>query len=234
MEDKKQFITPSIYKRLIAILVDFIVCLQFFAFFQWGVTAFLNSNYDYQNKLDAYQEKLVEHNLGYFEIDIESDTKVYVKYEVSEEVGNAYITQEEYDARLAAFNADTDALELSNEVTTLSTIGTAVELLLAILPNYLLFPLIFKNGQTLGKKLLKIGVVTDKCTSLKIKDLFMRHFIGLYLFELLVTYLCMFFINLPVIIVLSMLTMLLSKNKRSIHDFVANTYVVDMDVTIIG
>ena len=234
MEEKKQFIAPSIYKRLIAILVDFIVCLQFFAFFQWGVTAFLNSNYDYQNKLDAYQEKLVEHKLGYFEIDLESDTKVYVKYEVSEEVGDAYITQEEYDVRLASFNSDTDALSLSNEVTTLSTIGTAVELLLAILPNYLLFPLIFKNGQTLGKKLLRIGVVTDKCTSLKIKDLFMRHFIGFYLFELLVTYLCMFFINLPVIIVLSVLTMMLSKNKRSIHDYVANTYVVDMDVTIIG
>ena len=177
MVEKKQFIAPSMFKRLIALLVDFIVCLQFFAFFQWGVTAFLNSQFDYQLKLDAYQEKLVEHKLGYFEIDLENETKVYVKYEVSEEDGEAYITQEEYDARLASFNADKTALELSNDVTALSTIGTAIELFLALLPNYLLFPLIFKNGQTLGKKLLKIGVVTDKCTSLKFKGLFMRHFI---------------------------------------------------------
>ena len=54
--------------------------------------------------------------MGYFEIDLEKDTKVYVKYEVSEEKGDAYITQEEYDARLASFNADETALNISNEV----------------------------------------------------------------------------------------------------------------------
>ena len=233
MEEKKQFVAPSIFKRLIAILVDFVVCIQFFAFFQLIVASVLNANFDYQNKLVAYQDKLVEHNLGYYELDNENNTKIYIKYEVSENDQDGYITQEEYDDALASFNADTIALELSNEVTTLSTIGTSLELFLAILPNYFLFPLLFKNGQTLGKKLLKIAVVDANSRGIKFKGLFMRHFIGLYVFELLVTYLCMFFINLPFILLLSAVTLLFSKNKRSLHDFVANTYVVDMDVTVI-
>lgn len=53
------------------------------------------------------------------------------------------------------------------------------------------------------------------------------------MFDILVSYLLIFMINMPVILIVSLITALFTKNKRTIHDLIANTYVIDEDMSII-
>ncbi len=231
MNEHEVIVAPKTYKRVIALLVDFIVCIQFFAFFQFLITPILNNNFNYQGLLEEYQNKLVEHGLGYYEFDSETNSNIYVSYEIGD--GEGHITQEKYDNASATFKNDSLAMEISNKVTTISMIGTSVELFLAILPNYLLFPLLFKNGQTLGKKIMKIAITDKNGCKLRFHLLLMRNVVGLFLFDLLVSYLCIFIINIPLVILVSIAMALFSKEKRTIHDLIANTYVVDEELSII-
>lgn len=219
---------PKLYKRVVALLVDIIVCIQFFNFFQMIINPIFDSLFHYQDVLVEYHDKMVEHGLGYYDINDETEVKIYIDYEIGEK-----ISQEEFNEALEKFKNDSRAMEVLNKVNTLSMIGTAVTLFLAIIPNYLLFPLIFKNGQTLGKKLMKIAIVDKDGCRVKFSSLILRNIVGLYLFDLLVSYFFMLIINIPIIAIISLLMGLFTKNKRTVHDLVANTYVVDEELSII-
>ena len=230
MNDHELIVAPKMYKRLVALLVDFIVCIHFFAFFQILINPIIEKIFDYHEVLVAYQDKLVEHGIGYYEFD-ENNNKVYVTYEIGEEEG--MISQEYYDASKENFENDDVAMEASNKLNTLSIAGTSIELLFAIIPNYLIFPLIFKNGQTLGKKLMKIAVVTKNGYRIKFVNLLMRNIVGLYLFDLVVSYLFMFSFNIPIIVLVSFIGAICTKGKRTVHDLIANTYIADEEMTVI-
>ena len=230
MNDHELIVAPKMYKRLVALLVDFIVCIHFFAFFQILINPIIEKTFDYHEVLVAYQDKLVEHGIGYYEFD-ENNNKVYVNYEIGEEEG--MISQEYYDASKENFENDDVAMEASNKLNTLSIPGTSLELLFAIIPNYLIFPLIFKNGQTLGKKLMKIAVVTKNGYRIKFVNLLMRNIVGLYLFDLVVSYLFMFSFNIPIIVLVSFIWAICTKGKRTVHDLIANTYIADEEMTVI-
>lgn len=231
MDEHEVLVSPKLYKRFVALLVDLVVCLQFFAFFQILINPILEKQFNYQELLVQYQDKLVEHGLGFYKYDEESQMNIYISFEVGE--GENKVSQEEYDEASSSFKKDSNAMELSSKVNTITTLGTSVELLLALLPNYLLFPLIFKNGQTLGKKLMKIAIVDKKGCKISFLNLIMRNIVGLYLFDLLVSYFFMFIIDVPIIVVVSLIMALFTKGKRTIHDLIANTYVVDEEMSII-
>lgn len=231
MNTHEDFVTPKLYKRAIALLVDFIVCINFFAFFQILLNPILEKAFKYQEALIQYQDKLVEHGLGFYSFDEDTQKEVYVQFEVGEE--KDMLTKEEYEAAKKSFESDDIAMKIANKVNTISFVGTAIELLMSIIPNYLLFPLIFKNGQTLGKKLMKIAIVDKNSYRIKFRNLFIRNIVGLYMFDILVSYFLIFMINMPVILIVSLITALFTKNKRTIHDLIANTYVIDEDMSII-
>ena len=230
MNNVEVMVYPKLYKRIVALLVDFIVCINFFALFQLLISPVIEKTFNYQKVLVAYQEKLVEYGIGYYEYN-DDNTKVYINYEIGEEEN--MITQDEYDEAKENFENDEEALKSAKKLNTISMVGTSIELLLAIIPNYLLFPLIFKNGQTLGKKLMKIAIVGKNGYQIKFINLLMRNIVGLYLFDLLVSYIVMFSYNIPIIIMLSLIGALCTKGKRTIHDLIAGTYIVDEEMTVI-
>lgn len=103
---------------------------------------------------------------------------------------------------------------VTGEVTADSTFG--LSFLLTLLLGIVYFVWIPKrtNGQTLGKKLTKIRIVKTNHEPLTIWTLFLREFIGKFLSSIIL------FIG---------FLMILGKNKRGLHDYIAKTYVIRED-----
>lgn len=88
---------------------------------------------------------------------------------------------------------------------------------------YLLFPMIFKSGETLGKKLFKLRVVSIRNDKFELKKWqVLTRFLCLSIFEVIMS---MFLYFIPLII--SCIITFMTKNKQSVHDFIAQTMVLD-------
>lgn len=102
---------------------------------------------------------------------------------------------------------------------------------------YLLFPIIFKNGQTLGKKIMKLGLANYEGYKFKNKQLLMRFMpyavcaIGISLpfwNNMMVV-----FIILLIILLVSFALMMASPKRAALHDFCARSIVIDRKTSII-
>lgn len=117
------------------------------------------------------------------------------------------------------------AFSLRPNITILNKVNTRENILLTVLASsviFLVFPLFFKNGQTLGKKIFKLGVTN-------------RHGYTVSGWLLLARYFAFLFVNLlsnliiPIVLpFISITIMTFSKERRSAHDFIASTKVVDL------
>lgn len=88
---------------------------------------------------------------------------------------------------------------------------------------YLMFPFIFKkNRQTLGKKIFKLGVINADGLRPNNKKTLVR-FLLFFFLEIVLSLLT---VGVPLIISFSMVAF--SKTGTSLHDYLANTYVVDV------
>ena len=88
---------------------------------------------------------------------------------------------------------------------------------------YLMFPYIFKrNRQTLGKKIFKLGVINAN----GLRPSNAKTFVRFLLFFFLEIVLSLLTLGVPLIISFSMVAF--SKTGTSLHDYLANTYVVDV------
>lgn len=103
-------------------------------------------------------------------------------------------------------------------------VEVAVGLLFGLAFFYLFFPLvIFKRGrQTLGRKLLKIGLISSNALNVKKSKYLLR-----FLFIVFVYYLLDFFgFLIPLMVSLAM--MFLSKRQESLPDYLLSQYMVDV------
>lgn len=102
---------------------------------------------------------------------------------------------------------------------------------------YIVMPLIFKNGQTVGKKILKLGLANYEGYSFKNIQLAMR-FMPFFVTS------CAFFLPIwnnflvvslvaLVIFLVSFALFMASPKKASLHDLAARTIVIDMKTSII-
>jgi uncharacterized RDD family membrane protein YckC len=88
---------------------------------------------------------------------------------------------------------------------------------------FLLFPMIFKDGQTLGKKVTKLGVVAFNGKHIGFLHLFAR-MVVITILEIFAS--LNFFFGLPIL--LSVIIMLLTKSHLSLHDALTMTACVDL------
>lgn len=135
-----------------------------------------------------------------------------------------------YQAAVSDLNAEPDHARTMQ----LQIIAVVIPFLLASAIVYLLFPLIFKHGASLGKLALKLGVVN----TYGFKALWWQHvarFFGLFIFELLLTLLLYFIAPsmalLPIFI--SFTLVMFGKKHRAVHDFIAGTKVIDLRTSLI-
>ena len=117
-------------------------------------------------------------------------------------------------------------------------------MLIAFLILEFIVPLLFKNGQTLGKKIFGIAVIRVDGVRIPTFQLFVRAVLGKYTIETMVPlFIIMLFlmgtlgimgpIVILLLIVLQIVVMVVSKTNSPIHDLLAVTAVVDINTQMI-
>ena len=147
--------------------------------------------------------------------------------------------QAAYDEAYNALIQDEEAMKAYNMVLNLSLLITTVGILGACLVLEFGLPLIFGNGQTVGKKVFGLGVVRVDGVRTTPVQLFVRTVLGKFTIEIMIpVYVAlMIFFNvtglggtllLGVLLVAQILIMALNRNNSLIHDLLAGTVVVDV------
>ena len=210
------------FKRLLALMLDwiFIVILTFTCVIPISLLLKVN---EYSEKFDQYYS--------------EYEKKYGVDFDLTEEQFNA-MTEEELKLYEEAYNALTSDEE-ANKVHDALFKRMLGSIELAILAGYLvmdvLFPLMLKNGQTLGKRILNLALVHNDGEPTNILTILHRTVIGKFVIEtsipaLAVISLFMGSLNLlglffaAVILIVDII--LLIKKNQVLHDILANTVVV--------
>lgn len=219
-QEKSPFVihNAGLFQRFIALLVDLI--LVFFLHFTFSLILVtpISNQFGYQQLVTEYNEQLVLFNLG------EYDTEgAFIMYNMAD------IDQED----LQAFYADPTARAISGRKFVFDFIQVSSGLLLGELVVLFLIPLWLKNGQTIGKKLMRLGLVDNQGLKVKPINLFMRFLIGWFVFETALSLILMMFMGLPIFILISALVALMTKNKRALHDIIGSTIVVNLDKMVV-
>lgn len=124
---------------------------------------------------------------------------------------------------------------------------TTIGIFLSVFVLEFVFPLIFKNGQTIGKKVFSIAVMHTNGVRVRPFSMFVRAILGMYVFEIMVPVLVgiMMFFNilniiigtcvLVAILILQIAVFISTRNttKSFLHDLMARTVVVDLSSQMI-
>lgn len=110
------------------------------------------------------------------------------------------------------------------------TLPLVVTIILSFMIFYLIIPLCFKNGETIGKKIMHICLVNKLGYQYKRIQLLPR-----VLFPMLLTIIVVFFAGfsiwafagVSVVLLLSYLFVIFSKDNKGLHDYFAGTLVID-------
>ncbi len=156
---------------------------------------------------------------------------------LSEEEQKIY--QEKVDAAIKALNEDEVASKEYMLVMSLTLVITSISIFLAYLILEFILPLVFKNGQTLGKKAFGIAVMHQNCVKVTPTAMFIRTFLGKFAIETMIPVLIvlMIFFNvigyvawivLGGILLLELVCMFYKKQRLLIHDILAKTVSVDL------
>lgn len=181
-------------------------------------------------KTDSYSETFETRYSHYEEL-------YGVDFDISEEQYNALSEEEAalYDEAYSALTSDPEFAEIYNSLS--RRILTSIELsfLLAYLVIDFLFPLMFKNGQTIGKRLLGLAVMRTNGDRVSTFTMLSRTVLGKFIVETVIPVLVVFsfFFNsidlFSIIFAAAILIaniILLFKKGTQLHDLLADTVVV--------
>ena len=143
-----------------------------------------------------------------------------------------------YEAAEDAWSKDQRVLKNYNMRFSLSLLIISIPLLLSYANTYFVVPLLFKNGQTLGKKIFGLAVIRTNCIKASNPVLFVRSILGFYTMETMVPVLMIvmiFFgmlgivgiITIALLLLLEIIVIIATKTNSSIHDLLSDTVVVD-------
>lgn len=144
-----------------------------------------------------------------------------------------------YEDALKAMNADQDVVRTYELVINLSLVIVTFSILFSMLLLEYLVPLLFKNGQTLGKKAFGIGVMRTDGVKINSILLFIRTVLGKFTIETMLPVLMVIMIffgqagGMAVLIIagiflLQIALLIATRNNYTIHDLLAKTVVVDI------
>ena len=221
----------SVLKRVSAFLLDIILLLILITGFAFVLS--LATGYDgYNERLEAVEQTYEE--------------KYGVSFDISEEEYNKMTEDQRkyFDEAYAEFAKDEDALYLYNMLFNLILMISTVSILLAYVVLELILPLVFKNGQTVGKKIFGIALMHTNGVRLSTLALFVRTVLGKFTLETMIPvyiFIMALFgtlgltgtIMLLLILVLQIGVILITKTNSCIHDLLANTVAVDLSSQMI-
>lgn len=216
----------SVWKRISALVLDGILL----SILTVGFAFLLSLAIGY----DAHSARLARYYSDY-------ETEYGITFSISQEEFASLdeAAQQRYEAAYAALAEDAGAAQTFAEVMRLTILIITFGVLLGMLALEFVVPLLFKNGQTLGKKVFGLAVVRRDCVRLAPLLLLVRTLLGKYTIETMIPILLLFliffgglgFVGLAVLAALLVLQVGLvagTRNNSAIHDLLAQTVVVDM------
>ena len=147
-------------------------------------------------------------------------------------------TKQRYEQADAEFSKDEVANKAYQMVLSLSLLIISLGVLVAYIVVDFVLPLIFKNGQTLGKKIFGIAIMHTNGVRIKTDGLFIRTILGKYTVETMIPALVIlmaffnilnlgFAVLLIGLAILELALLLLTQYHTPIHDVFAKTITVD-------
>ena len=224
----------SFWKRISAFLFDTVIMLVVVVGIAWLMSTVMNYELHFNN---MENEKNIEKQKIEAEYGCELDLSVGYE-QMSEQQKEMYdkldkAVSENDTIQAAAFLL----LNYSLVICIVSTFAAYALLEFAV-------PMIFKNGQTLGKKLFSIGVIRTSTVKASPFVLFVRMLFGKFTIETVLPMfvLIMMFFGIigiigPIVIlgllVLELIAVLTTRTRSTIHDLVSDTCVVDMSTQMV-
>lgn len=242
----------GMWKRISATLLDIVVLIVVMEAFILLFSLITGFN-DHLKRYDALEDQLADIAEKYYEdygIDIEllNNSEEFNKLSKEEQESYRVIV----NAADEAFQKDTEVLNIyykQNDVLSEIISRLLIVITFPILISFTILefavPLIFKNGQTLGKKVFGIAIMRVDGIKASPFMLFARGVLGKCTFGVLVpTYLIVMIIfgvldfRLGLVVLLAILiaqivTLFATKKRTPIHDILAQTIAVDMSTQMI-
>lgn len=218
----------DIWKRGSAALFDFIFLVigSIGCIFLLSLVVGFNG---YQTKYEARQEVFEsKYNVSFDEI---TNLEAYDKLSEEEKAT--------LDTAFEEFAKDEEANYLFNMLFQLTIITITFGILIAYLLLEFVVPLLFKNGQTLGKKIFGLAVMRTDHVKISGPLLFIRSILGKYTIETMVPIMLILMVafgavgGLGIIIaalvpLTSIIMIIITKTNSPIHDLLANTVTIDL------
>lgn len=221
----------NILKRVTAFILDFIlmtIAITGFAFLLSAITG-------YQTHADKFDERYSYYEETY-SVDFDMAKEDFDKLPKDE--------QERIEGVHKLFEDDVEVIYAYNMMFNLILIISTFSILLSYLLLEFLVPMIFKNGQTIGKKIFAIGVIHVNGVKIDGVALFSRTVLGKYTIETMIPiiiFTTMVFggaglvglLVLGLILLLEIFVFFKEKKNTPIHDVLGHTVAVDMTTQII-
>lgn len=216
----------SLGKRLIAAIFDGII-LSIIAV---GMATLLSLAFGYDGYMDTVNDAYARYEQEYgvkFNIGLQ-------EYEKMTEEQKA-----QYDAANKALSADPDVIYAYSMLINLTLLILTFSVLIAVAAVEFAVPLLFGNGQTLGKKIFGIAVMHTDSIKVNNVQLFVRAILGKFALELMIPLsivLMIFFNSIGIISIVVLLILLVvqlicffsSRTHSLLHDVLAGTVAVDL------
>lgn len=215
----------NFWKRISAYLLDFILAVILTV----GFGAILSATVNYNSHLEKYDE-IQQAYIEKYGLDLELTDEEYEQ--LTDEQKQPYLDADE------ALRADPEAKKEMMLIMLLSLVIISVSLLLSTIVIHVVVPLLFKNGQTLGKKVFGLAVVRSNSVKVSSLVLIIRAVLGLYtietMFPVMLVLMILFgllgdvgTITIGLFFVLQTCVIAFTQNRSSIHDLLSDTVVVD-------
>ena len=181
-------------------------------------------------------------------------TDTYAKYEaeygvtfnVSQQEYESWSTERRntYDQAYEKLIGDKQAMYAYNMVVNLTMVISSLSILISVLALDFIVPLLFKNGQTFGKKIFGLCVVSNNCVKMKNIQLFARTLLGKFAVETMIPVyiLLMLFWGitdltgtfvLGTLLLIEIIVVSATRQNAAIHDLLASTAVADYNSQMI-
>ena len=222
MNSAYTIIKASFFKRTAALIFDLIIGFVLFV----GVENLImhpivNAAYQYDELDHQFEDKLVEYGVGYY--DSKTNEFKFVQFE----------TIEERNAHMDEFNKDKEAVAIRTKLDSINLLKVTMDFMVSEFLVFCLMPLILKNGQTLGKKLMKLALVSTNEVKVKGWNVFARWAVGIFAFETMINLAFVAFFIIPLPLIVSIIMAAVSRKGMALHDYIGGTIVVDLNNTVI-
>lgn len=207
------------FRRLFAWIVDLIIA---FIVFNILYTFIIFPIFDKQWNLTELEKKIGEIQSSY------NQAMSELSESMGSEIDSSLVMDlyEDYKQQVEPYSVEYNPKIFALQTGTTLIIGTIFSFII---------PLWLKDGQTIGKKILKIGVAKPDGTKISTANMVRRYFIGAFLIETVLVYVLQTFIAQPMVQMYSFVIWLFTALMvpffplgRCIHDYIGGTVVVDV------